>query len=54
MTAMTIQLLRLRTETAFGLDFQVALVFSLLGLLLSLAALPLFGDEITTLLSIAG
>jgi hypothetical protein len=53
MTAMAIKLLRLRTETAFGLDFQVALVFSLLGMVLSLAAQSMFGAEIAAILPYA-
>ena len=51
---MTTQSLDLPTTTDVDLDFQATLAFSLLGLLLSVAALPLFGDEITTLLSFAG
>jgi hypothetical protein len=51
MTAMTVQLLRLRTTIYVDPDLQVTLAFSLLGLALSLAALPLFGAEITAALS---
>ena len=38
----------------FGLDLQVTIVFSLLGLTVSLALLPWFGAEMATLLSFAG
>jgi hypothetical protein len=52
--AMTIQTTSVQPTTNAELDGAAMLLFSLLGLTVSLALLPLFGAEFATVLSLAG
>jgi hypothetical protein len=53
-TKMTIQNISAQPVTDAELDGAVPLLFSLLGLTVSLALLPLLGAEFATVLSLAG
>jgi hypothetical protein len=51
---MTIETISAQPPTDAELDGAVTLLFSLLGLMVSLAFLPLLGEEFATALSLAG
>jgi len=51
---MTIQTMSAQRATDADFDGAVALLFSLLGLMVSLAFLPLLGEEFATVLLLAG
>lgn len=51
---MNVELLRAGTLSKSDHDFQVTLIMSLLGLTVTLFALPLFGGEYGALMALAG
>jgi hypothetical protein len=51
---MTVELVRTQPASRIDPNFTIALLFSLLGLTLTLALLPLIGTDFGTWLAIAG
>ncbi len=51
---MSIELLRTATPNNVHADFQITLIVSLLGLIMTLFALPLLGDAYAVWMTLAG
>ena len=51
---MTVEILRAQTASSIEPDLEITLLFSLLGLTLTLAVLPLLGSDFGTWLALAG
>jgi hypothetical protein len=51
---MTVEILRAQTPSRIDPNFEIALLFSLLGLTVTLALLPLLGSDFGTSLAMAG
>jgi len=51
---MSVELLRTAAPNTSHADFQITLIVSLLGLAVTLFALPLLGDSFASLMALAG
>jgi hypothetical protein len=51
---MTVELLRAQTEARIDPDLEITLIFSLLGVALTLVSLPFIGTDLGTWLALAG